>query len=305
MAYDVKVDVSPIYELLSSFMLYTTRKWINNLDIGREWIHDIQQSLSEEARQAFAEAADYPFGDYDLLYALALERDSSMQINGYLEELSIGNADNLLARMIPHVPSATIEDVRRLQTNYAPLLRIWHNNYFQGIEEQFAVMMEEDAMEKKDLLVKMDPEPLVEFASGGLVLDQQLPVKHIILVPSIHFRPVNTYCFFEEVLLIQYPLDIPEADEEEPPICLLRLTQALSKPERLQLLRYLANEPKSMQEMIRDTNESRAQLHHELMVLRSAGMLRVHLTDRSTEKFSIRPDGVSELQMFLESYIRI
>jgi len=86
---------------------------------------------------------------------------------------------------------------------------------------------------------------------------------------------------------------------------LLRLTQALSRPERLQLLRYLANEPKSMQEMIRDTNESRAQLHHELMILRSAGMLRVHLTDRSTEKFSIRPDGVSELQMFLESYIRI
>ncbi|GAA0379385.1 ArsR family transcriptional regulator [Paenibacillus motobuensis] len=305
MAYDVKVDVSPIYELLSSFMLYTTRKWINNLDIGREWIHDIQQNLSEEARQAFAEAADYPFSDYDLLYALALERDSSIQILGYLEELSHGNTGSLLARITPYVPGATLEDVERLQTNYAPLLNIWHDNYFQGIEVQYTGMMEEDAMEKKDLLEKMDPEPLIEFASGGLVLDQELPVKHIILVPSIHFRPINTYCFFEEELLIQYPIDIPEADEEEPPICLLRLTQALSKPERLQLLRYLANEPKSMQEMIRDTNESRAQLHHELMILRSAGMLRVHLTDRSTEKFSIRPDGASELQMFLESYIRI
>lgn len=305
MAYDIKVDVSPIYELLSSFMIYTTRKWLNNLDVGREWIQDIQQSLSEDARQAFAEAADYPFSDYDLLYALVLERDAAADISRFLENLAHGNASDLLAQVNPYVPSATLEDMKRMQTDYAPLLHIWQQNYFSSIEETYSGMLEEDALEKQGLLEKIDPEPLIEFASGGLVLEQELPVQHIILVPSIHFRPVNTYCFYENVLLIQYPIDIPEVDEDEPPICLLRLTQALSKPERLHLLRYLANEPKSMQELIRDTNESRTQLQHELMILRSAGLLRVHLPDRTTEKFSIRPDGVSELQMFLESYIRI
>lgn len=34
-------------------------------------------------------------------------------------------------------------------------------------------------------------------------------------------------------------------------------------------------------------------------------LLRIHLVDQDIEKFSIRPDGAAELQIFLESYIRL
>lgn len=304
MYYDVKIDVSPVYELLSSFIIYTTRKWVNNLDVGQEWIETIESRIGETDRKRFEEAADLPFSDYDLLYALILERDENANIEQFLNELGNAPVNVLLHKLKPYIPNVNNDDITRLQT-YAPLLTLWNQEYFRHIEAQYVTLLEEDAEEKLALVQKMEPESLVEYASGGVVLDPGLPINKVVLLPSIHFRPINTYCFYERTLLIQYPLDLPELDEDEPPVCLLRLTRALVNPERLRLLRYLADQPKSLQELVEELHESSETLMHHLMRLRVAGLLCVHLVDRDTEKFSIRPDGASELQIFLESYIRL
>ncbi|AZK47405.1 ArsR/SmtB family transcription factor [Paenibacillus lentus] len=304
MAYNVKVDVSPIYELISSFIVFTTRKWVNNLDVGIEWLEDIGSRLDMDEKQAFAAAAQFPFTDYDVLYALAVERPSH-NVDTFLDDLELATIDVLYHSIKSYIPDLTNDEIQRIRHSYIPLLRKWNNLYFADVAPQYKPLLEEDAAEKATLLHKMDPEALVEYASGGIVLEPDLPIEEVVLVPSIHFRPINTYSFYSRVLLIQYPIDIPEQDEDEPPICLLRLTRALANPERLRLLRYVAIEPKSLLEMMNSLNESEDKLMHHLMRLRVAGLLRVHLVDIDTEKFSIRPDGVAELHMFLESYIRL
>lgn len=304
MYYDVKIDVSSVYEFLSSFIIYTTRKWVNNLDVGQEWIDEIESRLSKEEHTAFAAAAELPFSDYDLLYALILERQPEANTVQFLDELAESTADVLLARLNPYILTLNSQDISRIK-GYIPLLRIWYERYFQEIEQQYEALLLEDAEEKRALFHKMDPGALVEYASAGLVVEPGLPVNKVVLLPSIHFRPINTYCFYESTLVIQYPLDLPELDEEEPPICLLRLTRALANPERLRLLRYIADEPKSIFELAQSLSQSKEYLMHHLMLLRVAGLLRIHLVERDTEKFTIRPDGASELQIFLESYIRL
>ncbi|WP_110932733.1 ArsR/SmtB family transcription factor [Paenibacillus bouchesdurhonensis] len=304
MAYNVKVDVSPIYELISSFLVFTTRKWVNNLDVGMEWLEDISSRLNLDAQQAFTAAAKFPFSDYDVLYAWAIDRPSR-NVAAFLDDLEKTANDILYHSSKSYIPDMTTEEVERIRSSYIPLLRKWNALYFMDVAPQYSPLLEEDAAEKATLLHKMDPEALVEYASGGIVLEPGLPIEQVVLVPSVHFRPINTYCFYSGALLIQYPIDIPELDEDEPPTCLLRLTRALANPERLRLLRYVANEPKSLQEMINNLNESEDKLMHHLMRLRVAGLLRVHLVDAKTEKFTIRPDGAAELQMFLESYIRL
>ncbi|MNJ35768.1 hypothetical protein D3C77_305250 [compost metagenome] len=304
MAYNVKVDVSPIYELISSFLVFTTRKWVNNLDVGMEWLEDIGSRLNLDAQQAFTAAAKFPFSDYDVLYAWAIDRPSR-NVAAFLDDLEKTANDILYHSSKSYIPDMTTEEVERIRSSYIPLLRKWNALYFMDVAPQYSPLLEEDAAEKATLLHKMDPEALVEYASGGIVLEPGLPIEQVVLVPSVHFRPINTYCFYSGALLIQYPIDIPELDEDEPPTCLLRLTRALANPERLRLLRYVANEPKSLQEMINNLNESEDKLMHHLMRLRVAGLLRVHLVDAKTEKFTIRPDGAAELQMFLESYIRL
>lgn len=304
MAYNVKVDVSPIYELISSFIIFTTRKWVNNLDVGVEWLEDIGSRFNLDTQQAFADAAQFPFSDYDALYAWAMVR-SSHTVESFLDDLEQTASDILYHSIKSYVPDINTHEIERIRTSYVPLLRKWNDLYFIDAATPYTPLLEEDAAEKATLLHKMDPEALVEYASGGIVLEPGLPVDQVVLVPSVHFRPINTYCFYSGALLIQYPIDIPELDEDEPPTCLLRLTRALANPERLRLLRYVANEPKSLQEMINNLNESEDKLMHHLMRLRVAGLLRVHLFDVNAEKFSIRPDGAAELHMFLESYIRL
>lgn len=305
MAYDVKVDHSLVYELISSFMIYTTQKWVNNLDVGPEWIAEIDARLTPEERRQFAEAAKFPFADYDVLYVWALERNGAGEATRFLDEVAETPVETLYRRTKSYISAVNIDTIERIRSSYIPLLKCWQRLYFGPIENQFLPLLEEDAAEKHTLLQKMDTDALIEYASGGLVLEPLKPIAQVVLTPSIHFRPINTYVFYENVLFIQYPLDIPELDEDEPPMVLKRLTRALAEPQRLRLLRYVADEPKSMQEMLTDLGEPKEQLMHDLMRLRVAGLLRIHLLAQDTEKFSIRPDGAAELQMFLESYIRL
>lgn len=305
MAYDVKVDVSPVYELISSFMIYTTRKWVSSLDVGAEWIADIEQRLTQEQRQQFAEAAELPLTDYDVLFSWTLSRQDTDEIASFLNELAEADARTLYARTNSYISSVTNDTIARIRNSYIPLLKVWNQLYFHQVEERLEALLQEDFDEKNTLLQKMDPDALIEYASGGLVLEPLKPITEVVLCPSIHFRPINTYVFYEGVLFIQYPLDLPELDEDEPPMVLKRLTRALAEPRRLRLLRCVADKPKFMQEILQDLGQPREQLLHDLLLLRVAGLLQTHLLAQNKEKFSIRPDGAAELQMFLESYIRL
>ncbi|WP_040925254.1 helix-turn-helix transcriptional regulator [Saccharibacillus kuerlensis] len=303
--YEVKIDVSEIYELLGSFMVHITKKWLPNLDIGAEWSAQAEASMPPEMRKRFAEAAEWPFVDFDALYALVIEREADEDIPLFLDRLLSEPAEHLLELVSAQLPLLTKEDMYRIQRDYTPLLKTWYTYYFKNIRDSILPLIEEDAAEKRELLLKMDASALVEYASGGLVVETPLDLKTVILFPTVHNRPMNTYCFYQNVLLIQYPIDAPEPDEDEPPTVLLRMTRALAVPDRLKLLRYVADHPRSLLEMERDLGQPAEALKHHMVLLRTAGLLRTHIGEQSNEKFSIRPDGASELQMFLESYLRL
>ncbi|MDO3412864.1 helix-turn-helix domain-containing protein [Saccharibacillus sp. CPCC 101409] len=303
--YDVQIDVSEIYELLGSFMVHVTKKWLQNLDIGSDWSAAAEDGMPPDLRRRFDEAAGWPFLDFDALYALVIERETGEDIPAFLERLFTEPAQNLLDRIAGQLPLLTPADMERIQRDYTPLLKSWYTYYFQDIRDSILPLMEEDAAEKRELLLKMDPSALVEYASGGLVIETPLDLRTVILFPTVHNRPMNTYCFYRSVLLIQYPVDAPEAHEDEPPTVLLRMTRALAMPDRLKLLRYVADQPRSLQEMERDLGQPAEALKHHMVLLRTAGLLRTHIGEQFNEKFSIRPDGASELQMFLESYLRL
>jgi len=305
MKYELKIDVSPVYELIDSFMLYVTRKWISNLEIGPDWVRDVESRIPPQKTAQLLQAADWPFNDYDVLYACAYSGGPADNVTQFIDGLESAAAEEWHERLIPFFNEFTLEECSRIRNGYAPLLRLWHEYYFRHVENQMLPLLIEDAAEKKMLLSKMDPIALIEYASGGVVIEDIPELQTIVLLPTVHNRPINTYCIYKTLMLIQYPVEVPVENEEEPPMVLLRMTKALSDPIRLKLLRYVAHEPKSLWEMQSELDQSGEMLMHHLMMLRVAGLLRIHLREESNERFSIRPDGASELQMFLESYIRL
>ncbi|MBO2943005.1 winged helix-turn-helix transcriptional regulator [Paenibacillus sp. F411] len=307
MKYKVSVDVSVVYECLSSFMIYVTKKWTDNLDIGPSFMQDLDQRLPEEVKSKLNEARDWPFLDFDVLYALIMLRDPHMddQPAAFLDWLDSTPVEELYSRLITYMPVLSQDELQRVIDTYPALIRLWYHHYFQEAEHEYRLLLEEDAQEKSILLSKMEPESLVEYATGGVILDN-LPVTSVILFPGVHFRPINTYCFYENLLLIQYPVDVPEDNEDDPPMVLLRMTDALAHPERLRLLRFVAHEPKTVGEIGKHLALSDERLLHHLVILRAAGLLRSHVdTTDENGRFSLRPDGAAELQMFLESYMRL
>lgn len=305
MVYELKIDVSPVYELLDSFMIYVTRKWVSNLDIGPNWVTDVESRIPPPKVTALMQAAEWPFSDYDVLYAWAYSRGPATTVLQFLDDLDSASIEDCFQQIDPLIQDFTIEEASRIKNSYNPLLRLWYEQYFRHVEHKILPLLIEDASEKKMLESKMDPISLIEYASGGVVFEDISDLKTIVLLPTVHNRPINTYCFYKTMVIVQYPVDVPLEDEDEPPMVLLRMTKALSDPTRLRLLRYVAHEPKSLWEMQSELNQSREMLMHHLMILRVAGLLRIHLRGEFNERFSIRPDGASELQMFLESYIQI
>jgi len=305
MEYELKIDVSPVYELIDSFMLYVTRKWISNLDIGPDWIRDIDSRIPPQKVTTLLQAAEWPIDDYDVLYACAYTGGPSANVLQFLDAMESAPAEEWYQRLQPLFNHFTIEDWSRIKSSYSPLLRLWYEQYFRHVENKILPLLIEDASEKKLLQSKMEPVALIEYASGGVVIEDIPELRTIVLLPTVHNRPINTYCFYKNMMLIQYPVDVPVENEEEPPTELLRMTKALSDPNRIKLLRYVAHEPKSLWEMQSELNQSGDILMHHLMMLRVAGLLRIHLREEENERFSIRPDGAAELQMFLESYIRL
>ncbi|MCM3783845.1 winged helix-turn-helix domain-containing protein [Neobacillus mesonae] len=305
MGYQVKVDVTPIYELLNSFMVYVTRRWIRSLDIGPEWINHIDSTLDMEVQERIRAAEAWPFSDYDVLFAWTALREHTSEVQPFLTEMASRPVKELFDMVHFLLPDLKLEDATRIRDNYIPLLQLWDKHYFQTLLPEYRKLIEEDSSEKEVLLTKMSPDRLVDYATAGLLVEDIPGLNRIILFPTVHNRPINMYCFYESMLLIQYPVDVPQEREDEPPISLLRLTEAIADPARLRLLRYISNQPKSIKQMSHELGQPEENLRPHLMALRVSGLLQTHLGQERNEKYSLRPDGLSELNMYLESYISI
>lgn len=304
MGYQVKVDYSPTYELLSSFFVYATQRWTRNLDWGHQWLQTVNDRLDPEFAKEIADSKQWPFADYDVLYLWVCRRKHADNIEEHLQYLEQSDEKSLHELAIPYIDNLSLQDIVRIRNSYVPLLRKWYEQYFRELESLYCPLLEEDAAEKRMLIDKMEPEALVEYATNGVVLELADKVSTVLLIPMLHTRPINAYCYYNDLLLILYPVDMPEFDEDQPPTNLIRFTNALADEIRLRILRFLAQDIRTQEEIAAEMQLTRETTLHHIMMLRAAGLVRVHM-DGEKERYSIRADGIAEMQLFLESYIRV
>lgn len=304
MNYEVKVDHSPIYELMSSFLIYATRKWIEDLDAGVRWAEGVSKQIDNDFAEKIAESRTWPFADYDILLLWVVIRDKNMNIESFLSHLAHCSAESLLGQTLPYAKHMTEEEVERIRDGYIPLLQAWNEQYFRNVDAVISPLLEEDAAEKQILVHKMEPMDLVEYATNGVVLEPDEAIQTVLILPVIHSRPLNYYCQHDGLMIIQYAIDLPETDEGKPPIGLTRFTRALNDESRLRILRYLAEDLRTLSEIVELMGLSEDTIHYHMRNLRAAGLLRTHLKGKA-ERFSIRADGVAEMQLFLESYLSL
>lgn len=103
--------------------------------------------------------------------------------------------------------------------------------------------------------------------------------------------------------MLGYPVsdDILEADADAPPQWLVKLHKALGDDRRLRVLRTLAEGDASLAELADTVDIAKSTLHHHLMLLRSAGLVRVHVGD--DKRYSLREETLGDAASTLDHYI--
>ncbi|HZG58432.1 winged helix-turn-helix domain-containing protein [Paenibacillus sp.] len=301
MSYRVQFEYSPVYELLLSFMIYSRRKWTRNLDIGTAWLKETDDLFGAKRKAASAACTEDTFDRLFLLAYLCPDKEDVPRFLDWLSALSPGQLYELLSpQTLGSMPSDLGGDIERAVT----LLRAWHELYFEAFNQGW------DATARASLADQTaapaaDPVSQVELTTGGLVLEPNDRIQTITLVPAQHFRPLNLYAIYRSLVIILYPVD-PPAEPDAPPTMLLRATRAMSDESRLRILRFLAPEARSFTEVVAYTGLSKGTVHHHMMALRAAGLIRTHLVGEQYqhERFSIRLDGVEECTESLRTYMK-
>jgi DNA-binding transcriptional ArsR family regulator len=303
--YRVEVDWAPADELLVSLKAYVSRPEQKLLELGVGWARGVRQQLQPELAAELASAD--ALADVHVPDLLVRQCPGDRDVAGYLHWLGALPVGELYERLAPYVLEGHTplpRDLSAVQERYVRLLAAWDEQYFRLMDAAVLSGLAADAAAKQALVGTMAPEALVEIATCGVhFLPQQGP-ELVLLVPQFHFRPWNVFQDYRDLRVIQYPADALPAVPGEPPPGLLRLTRALSDESRLRILRFLAMAPRSFTDVAQFMDLAKSTVHHHMVVLRAAGLVRVHDTgEKATTYYSLRPGAVDQLRDMLRAYL--
>jgi DNA-binding transcriptional ArsR family regulator len=303
--YRVEVDWAPAYELLISLKAYVSRPEQKILELGVGWARGVRRQLEPELAADLASTD--ALVDVHVPDLLVRQCPGTRDVAGYLHWLGALPVGELYERLAPYVLEGRAplpRDLGAVRDRYVRLLEAWDEQYFRLVDPAILSGLAADAAAKQALVGTMAPEALVETATYGVHYMPQLGPELVVLVPQHHYRPWNVFQDYQGLRVIQYPADALPAVPGEPPPGLLRLTRALSDESRLRIVRFLATGPRSFTDVVQFMGLAKSTVHHHMVVLRAAGLVRVHDSgEKATTSYSLRPGAVDQLRDMLHAYL--
>lgn len=305
--YRVEVDYAPTYELMVSLAAYIKSPDQKILESGPQWIRRVRQQVRpaiDEALAALDQREPFHKAPFDVLLWQSPEK---RDVAGFLHWAASLSASELYERLAPYVRDEgppLPRDLGDVRDRYVALLAVWHEHYFRHMDPAILHGLEADAAAKRALTETTPPQELVELATCGISLEPAPGREVVLLAPQYHYRPWNLLWTYRGLRAFLYPADALPPVAGEPPPALLRLTRALADESRLRLLRFLAATPRGFSEVVRHSGLAKSTVHHHLVVLRAAGLVRVHDRADGSTTYSLRGDALAALGPRLEGFLR-
>ena len=182
------------------------------------------------------------------------------------------------------------------------IFRDWYDQVFREQEPQLMSILARDVEAKLALKLTHSAEQLIEIATGWEYVPEP-GIRRVVLVPSYIARPWNSVAERYDTVIFCYPVaeESISADKNIPPARLVKLAKALADERRLRILKKLATGSFTLQEMAEDFGVAKTTLHHHIITLRSAGLVRMNLSDK---RWSLRQYMVNNVGEMLNSYLK-
>lgn len=174
---------------------------------------------------------------------------------------------------------------------------------FHEYEKEFSGYLETDFKAKKSMGRRLSAERLVEIATNGISISDKRLATPVILMPTMVARPWVVLAESPDLFIMAYPVSdrTLASDPEAPPLWLVKLHKALGDERRLKILRKLAQGDASLVELSTEVDIAKSTLHHHMMLLRAAGLIKVHVGQ--DKLYSLRDETLPEAATYLNHYI--
>ncbi|MBO2944074.1 winged helix-turn-helix transcriptional regulator [Paenibacillus sp. F411] len=298
----IHIDYSPVHELATSLFAYQDRK--NQLhDLGNKWRKQMEKHLSDsfDARLDQLQFCDH----ISFLHLLILDSPAKHEIDAYLNWMAELGEGELYERLSPYLeegPGMSI-GLKAFRDGSVDVLREWQQACH--ISDHILGSLQRSAARVEELSRTLSYPDLIDAATSGVVLDLEEELEFILLIPAYHIKPLNRIDIMnDKQLVVSYAVDDEQMNEDTPTSQMLRMIKSLADEKRLILLHILAAGPVTFTELQQKTKLSKSNLHYHLSLLKTAGLLRMHLKKQGERyKYSARPESFDSLRDMLESYV--
>jgi DNA-binding transcriptional ArsR family regulator len=310
MSYKVEFDSSPLYDLDFSLRSYINphgAKLNKLLDIGPEWQEQVRSRFDSNFNESIKGLKGLPFLEYvHLLVWKSPKKDNINEFLYWLRQLTISELHEILAPYMGENKSLPFDVLDQLNV-YVNYLTQWYEHYFSKMEKELNQSISLEINKKIKHMDQINEELYVEELSGGVVIEEKVGLETVVLVPTYHFSPFATSCLFHRVAFVHFPIDILQDEVAKNTKLLVNIGRAMSDSSRLKILETLSEKKLSFKEIVSELGSSKGNIHHHLLLLRAAKMLRLHETgDRATfGYYSTRKQFTGELNKGLNAILQI
>ncbi|HEY8287130.1 MAG TPA: winged helix-turn-helix domain-containing protein [Chloroflexota bacterium] len=196
--------------------------------------------------------------------------------------------------------SRDLEDGKR---RLVALLTDWYEQVFKEKEAELTVILERDAAAKRRQAARLTPSRQIEVVTNGLRYTPEPGITRVLLIPSVVCRPWVLMCAHRETKIFIYAVaEESLSDDVEPSRAhVLTLAKALSDERRLQVLQLLAARGATLQELADSLGVGKSLMHHHMVTLRAAGLVRVQLG--GDRHYELREEALTSLPGLLRGLL--
>jgi DNA-binding transcriptional ArsR family regulator len=193
-------------------------------------------------------------------------------------------------------------DTESSKRHLIDILDRWYEEVFRADEPRVMPILRRDAETRRQQARALPAERLIELATNGIRYVPTPGLNRVVLIPSVLFRPWVMIAEHQDARIFCHPVSDESltVDRDAPPMHLLRLYEALADERRLRIVRRLARESMTLQEMSDFLGIAKSTMHHHLAVLRGAGLLQC---ESGSKRYELRRDALSDLSGLLSIYV--
>ena len=299
--YEAIVRWAPTHELILSLGVYLNRKGYKLTDLGAPWASRVEEQLTP----AFAQRLEKGIGvDGSLLHLLVEQHGGGPDADTWLQWVAAMPPGELYERLAPcrlEAEPPLPSDMKALRDEVVEVLGAWNQQYFTDLEPVVFDSLAREAVARQAEAATLSPQALVEAATNGIVMEPIPELERVVLIPGYHSRPVNHLLRFKGTAYFIYGYDEPTAAGEMP-VRITRVLKALADDSRVRILRYVSQESRSFMEIKAHTGLALSTVHHHMVTLRAAGLVRIHETTpyfgnpgQGNARYSFRPAALQGL----------